>query len=66
MKNRVLQTTKEYDLGQGMKISKGQEIEIVQNVVYINGFPVMPPLQGVFIDFINKHEKELKDVTRNW
>lgn len=66
MKNRVLQTQKEYNLGQGMIIPKGQEIEIVQDVVYINGFPVMQPLQGVFINFINKNEKELIDVTRNW
>ena len=54
MENRVL------------KVKKGTEIEIVQNVIYMQGFPLPMEYQHMVMQIINSNEKSFEDVTRSW
>ncbi len=49
-----------------MPLKSGQEIEIVTDVVYINGNMVPPSLQSLFYDFVTKNPTLFDNVTKNW
>jgi len=49
-----------------MPLQKGQEIEIVMDVVYINGFPVPPVLQNTFYLWIKNNPDLFVNVTKKW
>jgi hypothetical protein len=66
IKNKVYKLKKATEVGKDMPLQAGQEIEIVMDVVYINGNMVPPTLQPLFYNFITKNENLFDDVTRTW
>jgi hypothetical protein len=66
IKNKVYKLTKDVEVGRDMPLSKNQEIEIVQDVVYINGYPVPPAMQPLFLNFVINNQDKMVDVTREW
>jgi hypothetical protein len=53
-------------LENGVVFEKGQEIEIVMDVVYVNGYPLPPEMQAMILSWINENSKLLKETTRKW
>lgn len=49
-----------------MPLQAGQEIEIVTDVVYINGNLVPPSMQNMFYGWIVNNPTLFDDVTKNW
>lgn len=66
IKNKVYKLTKDVEVGRDMPLKKNQEIEIVMDVVYINGYPVPPTMQPIFYSFIQNNQDKMIDVTRKW
>lgn len=66
IKNRVLKLKQDVEVAKGMPLQSGQEIEIVMDVVYINGNMVPPDFQPLFLNFINKNPNLFTDDTRQW
>ena len=64
--NRVYRLKQAAEVAQGMPLKANQEIEIVTDVVYINGNMVPPNLQGLFYSFIIDNPSLFEDVTKNW
>jgi hypothetical protein len=53
-------------LGPGLDLKKGQEFEVVQNVIYMGGYPLDPSMQAFFGRWMNNNSKLFDNVTRNW
>lgn len=66
IKNQVLKTKSDIVLTKEIFLAKGQEIEIVMDVIYINGYMIPPNLQNFFYDFIKKNPDQFIDTTMNW
>lgn len=66
MKDGVYQLTQSAELPFGIKFNVGQEIEIVNSVVYVGGFPLQPEMQGQILNWLKTNQDKLKNVTRNW
>ena len=66
IKSKVFKLKEAKEVTKGISLPKGQEIEIVLDVVYINGHMVPPELQPLFYDFVTKNPSFFKDDTRNW
>jgi hypothetical protein len=49
-----------------MPLPAGQEIEIVTDVVYVNGYMVPPNLQPTFYNWIINNPDLFDDATKNW
>lgn len=64
--NKVYKLTKNVEVARNMPLQSGQEIEVVMDVVYINGFPLQPELQPLFLRFVNENQSILEDVTKKW
>jgi hypothetical protein len=54
------------DVAKNMPLPAGQEIEIVMDVVYINGNMVPPQMQSMFYIWIVNNPTLFDDVTKNW
>jgi hypothetical protein len=61
--NRVYRA-KEIELLERMVIKSGQELEIVMDVVYVNG-NMVPNLQNLFYSYIVNNPTSFDDVTKN-
>ena len=66
IKNKVYRLKQDVEVAKGMSLPSGQEIEIVQNVVYINGNLVPPNFQDLFLNFIINNPNLFQDDTREW
>lgn len=66
MENRVLKVKKDLEFGGGINFKQGTEIEIVQNVIYMQGFPLPKEYQHMVMQIINTNEQSFEDVTRSW
>lgn len=66
IKNKVFRLKEAKEVASGMSLPKGQEIEIVTDVVYVNGHMVPPELQPMFYEFVTKNPSFFEDDTRNW
>jgi hypothetical protein len=66
IKNRVYRLKQATNVAQGMSLPAGQELEIVTDVVYVNGNMVPPNLQLLFYTFIINNPSLFDDVTKNW
>jgi hypothetical protein len=66
IKNKVYRAKNEVKLGDGMILPAGQEIEVVMDVVYVNGNMVPPAFQELFLNFLKNNEKLFIDDTRTW
>jgi hypothetical protein len=64
--NKVYKLTKDVEVAKDMPLQSGQEIEVVMDVVYINGFPLPPAFQPLFLNFIHENQGILTDVTLKW
>ena len=64
--NKVYKLKQDVEIGRDMPLKQGQEIEIVQDVVYINGHMVPPNMQQLFYNFIINNPNKFLDVTKNW
>jgi hypothetical protein len=63
---KVYKLTKNVEVARDMALQAGQEIEVVMDVVYINGFPLQPELQPLFLRFVIENQNILEDVTKKW
>jgi len=63
---KVFKLTQDAKPRKDFDFKKGQEFEIVMNVVYMNGFPVPRELQSLFYNWIITNENLFKDDTRQW
>lgn len=66
IKNRVYRTKQAVEVAKDMPLPQNQEIEIVMDVVYINGNMIPPVYQALFLKWINDNPTLLVDVTKNW
>lgn len=64
--NRVYRLKKDIEIGQDMPLKSGQELEVVMDVIYINGFMVPPAMQNLFMKFLLNNGELFEDVTKNW
>lgn len=64
--NKVYRLKQAVEVAKDMPLAAGQEIEIVTDVVYINGFMVPPNLQPLFYNFIINNPSLFEDATKNW
>jgi len=63
---RVFRLKADAEVGKGMPLKKGQELEIVTDVVYVNGNMVPPAMQPLFYCWIVNNPSLFDDVTKNW
>ena len=63
---KVVKLTEDAKPRKDFEFKKGQEFEIVMDVVYMNGFPIPRELQGTFYNWITKNPKLFEDDTRQW
>ncbi len=66
IQNKVYKVKKDVEVAQGMPLPQGREIEIVMDVVYIDGNPIPFSLQFLFLSFIINNPDLFEDVTRIW
>ena len=66
IKNKVVKLKQDVEVAKGMPLPAGQEIEIVMDVVYVNGHMVPPDFQSLFLNFVNNNPNLFVDDTRNW
>jgi len=64
--NKVFRLKQPCEVTKGITLPSGQEIEIVMNVVYINGYPLPPNLQPTFMAWLKNNPNLFKDDTRQW
>lgn len=66
IKNRVYRLKEDAFVGKDMPLKGGQEIEVVNDVVYINGNMVPPTMQHIFLNWVINNPILFDDVTKNW
>jgi len=64
--NKVVELLEKTRLKNGVVFDKGQEIEIVMDVVYVSGYPLPPEMQAMVLSWINENSKLFKETTRKW
>jgi hypothetical protein len=66
IKNRVYKLKEAAEVATNMPLPAGQELEIVIDVVYVNGNMVPPEMQRLFYNWIVNNPKLFTDITKNW
>jgi hypothetical protein len=66
IKNKVYKLKKATEVAKNMPLPAGQEIEIVMDVVYINGNMVPPNMQDMFYNWVTKNPDLFDNVTKIW
>lgn len=66
IKNKVYKLKKATEVAKNMPLPAGQEIEIVMDVVYINGHMVPPDMQELFYGWLLKNPDLFDNVTKIW
>ncbi len=66
IKNRVYKLKAAAEVVKDMPLPAHQEIEIVTDVVYVNGNMVPPIMQSLFYSWIINNPTLFDNVTRNW
>ncbi len=64
--NRVYVLINYAKLPNGVQFPAEQEIEVVMDVVYIDGYPLPPNMQGMILNWITSNPTLFRDVTKNW
>ena len=64
--NKVFRLKNAAEVAPGMPLQSGQELEIVTDVVYVNGNMVPPDMQSLFYNWIINNPTLFDDVTKNW
>jgi len=65
-KAKVIKLIEESTVMKGATLPKDSELEVVNNVVYMNGFPIQPELQSTFMQWIDNNPQLFVDDTRVW
>lgn len=66
IRNRVYRLKEDALVAKDMPLKSGQELEIVTDVVYVNGYMVPPLMQDLFYRWITTNPDLFIDVTKNW
>jgi hypothetical protein len=66
IKNKVYKLKKAAEVAKNMSLPAGQEIEIVMDVVYINGNMVPPNIQDMFYNWVTKNPDLFDNITKIW
>ena len=66
IQNRVYRLKETTEVAKDMPLKGGQELEIVMDVVYVNGNMVPPHMQEMFYGWIVNNPTLFNDVTKNW
>lgn len=66
IKNEVYRLKEAAMVAKDMPLPAGQELEIVMDVVYVNGNMVPPDLQPLFYFWITKNPTLFDITTKNW
>ena len=66
IKNIVYKLKSDALIAKDMPLKAGQEIEVVLDVVYINGYMVPPAFQALFLKWLKDNPTLIEDVTKNW
>jgi hypothetical protein len=64
--NKVFRLKKDSEVGKDMPLKAGQEIEVVNDVCYVNGNPLPPALQSIFLNWVLNNPTLFIDDTRTW
>jgi hypothetical protein len=64
--NKVFRLKQDVTLQTGVKLTRGQELEVVMDVVYMQGFPLPNEHQYTFMKFITENPNYFVDDTRNF
>jgi len=52
IKNKMYRLKKDTEVTKNMQLKANQEISIVNDVVYVDGYPIQSELQGFFYNWI--------------
>jgi len=66
IQNRVYRLKVDALVTKDMPLKASQEIEVVMNVVYVNGHMVPPVHQPLFLNWLSKNPSLFEDDTRTW
>ena len=66
IQNKVYKLKKDALVTKDIPLKASQEIEIVMDVVYVNGNMVPPSMQPLFYEFVTKNPSFFDDDTRRW
>lgn len=62
--NKVFRLKKEAQITRNVILPKGQELEVVRDVVYMGGYPLSPAHQPIFLDWILNNQELLTNETK--
>lgn len=66
IQSKVFKLLKKTTLQNGVTLPEGQELEVVMDVVYMQGYPIPPNMQALVLNWIKTNPNLFTDVTRNW
>lgn len=66
IQSKVFKLLKKTTLQNGVTLPEGQELEVVMDVVYMQGYPIPPNMQALVLNWIKANPNLFTDVTRNW
>jgi len=66
IRNKVFRLLKTVTLKNGVKLLEKQELEVVMDVVYMEGYPIPPNIQALILNWIKTNPSLFVDVTRKW
>lgn len=66
IRNKVFRLLKTVTLKNGVKLLEKQELEVVMDVVYMEGYPIPPNMQALILNWIKTNPSLFVDVTRKW
>ncbi len=66
IRNKVFRLLKAVTLKNGVKLPEKQELEVVMDVVYMEGYPIPPNMQALILNWIKTNPSLFVDVTRKW
>jgi len=61
--NKSFRVTQDVTGPMGIEFKKGQEIQIVRNMIYMSGFPLQANYQNAVADWISNNKHLLIDIT---
>ena len=64
--NGVFKLKQDASMGRDLNFKAGQEFELVNRVVYMDGYPVPPNMQGNFLSWVTGNPALFQNVTVVW
>lgn len=63
---KVYRLKQDAQITKNIKLKRGDEIEVVRDVVYMGGYPFPPGVQKIFLDWVLNNQNILLDDTRSF